>query len=470
MKYILASQSPRRRELLARTGLEFEVIPSDVDEKITKEIPSDVVMELAHQKAENVYGKITDLNDYTVIGSDTIVVYRDEILGKPVDKQEAYDMLSMLADRTHQVYTGVSLIQKKNGEKKTKTFFVQTDVTLYPIDKEDLHRYVESKDPMDKAGAYGIQGNFAIHVKEIKGDYNNVVGLPIGIVYQTTAAGLLKSTEWTTIEREVTLPESTSTRYLYLYAYVQGATVYVKDVEVLGQMSVYTEAQLKINSDSITQEVKRAKGIEEELRASIKVNADNITSCVTKGNVGSYITQYYNNVIVAFNNNSKYVQISAGEIAVYDNGVSASKKRAAFDQNGNHFYRDNYYVGKIGTNQWTSNNAHKGLVFDLEPQGKYMAWAQRATESASGYTTILCYSRANSIYTNAGLNLGCNMYGNGWILDNVDLRNCSANGYTTFTGTLPVVLEIHKTDNNGGIGWTYGNVYIKNGLITSIPQ
>ena len=166
------------------TGLEFEVIPSDVDEKITKEIPSDVVMELAHQKAENVYGKITDLNDYTVIGSDTIVVYRDEILGKPVDKQEAYDMLSMLADRTHQVYTGVSLIQKKNGEKKTKTFFVQTDVTLYPIDKEDLHRYVESKDPMDKAGAYGIQGNFAIHVKEIKGDYNNVVGLPIGRVYQ----------------------------------------------------------------------------------------------------------------------------------------------------------------------------------------------------------------------------------------------------------------------------------------------
>ena len=141
-------------------------------------------MELAHQKAENVYGKITDLNDYTVIGSDTIVVYRDEILGKPVDKQEAYNMLSMLADRTHQVYTGVSLIQKKNGEKKTKTFFVQTDVTLYPIDKEDLHRYVESKDPMDKAGAYGIQGNFAIHVKEIKGDYNNVVGLPIGRVYQ----------------------------------------------------------------------------------------------------------------------------------------------------------------------------------------------------------------------------------------------------------------------------------------------
>lgn len=286
---------------------------------------------------------------------------------------------------------------------------------------------------------------------------------------QTTAYGLLKSTEWTTVEREVTLPESTSTRYLYLYAYTQGATVYIKDVEVLGQMSVYTEAQLKINSDSITQEVSRAKGIEDELRASIKVNAENITSCVTKGNVGSYITQYYNNVIVAFNNSSKYVQINAGEIAIYDYGVSASKKRAVFDEQGNHFYRDNYYVGKIGTNQWADNNAHKGLVFDLETQGKYMAWAQKPTEGASSYTTILCYSRANSIFTQVGLHLGCNMYGHGWILDGVDLRNCNANGYTTFTGTLPVVLEIHKTDNNGGIGWTYGNVYIKNGLITSIP-
>ena len=184
MRYILASQSPRRRELLARTGLEFDVIPSDVNEKITKKVPSDVVMELAHQKAENVYAKITDSDDYTVIGSDTIVVYRDEILGKPADKQEAYDMLSMLADRTHQVYTGVSLIQKKQGKKTIKTFYCQTDVTLYPIDKEDLHRYVESGDPLDKAGAYGIQGDFSIHVKGIKGDYNIVVGLPIGRVYQ----------------------------------------------------------------------------------------------------------------------------------------------------------------------------------------------------------------------------------------------------------------------------------------------
>ena len=184
MRYILASKSPRRQELLARTGLHFEVIPSDMEEIITKDIPSDVVMELAEQKAKHVYESLSDKSDVVIIGSDTIVVYRDEILGKPADKQEAYDMLSMLADRTHQVYTGVSLIINKGGNLNVNTFYEKTDVTFYPIFKEDLRRYVESGDPLDKAGAYGIQGDFSIHIKEIHGDYNNVVGLPIGRLYQ----------------------------------------------------------------------------------------------------------------------------------------------------------------------------------------------------------------------------------------------------------------------------------------------
>ena len=184
MRYILASKSPRRQELLARTGLTFDIIPSDMDEIITKEIPSEIVMELAEQKAKHVYNSLSDKSDVTVIGSDTIVVYRDEILGKPADKQEAYDMLSMLADRTHQVYTGVSLIVNKDRVTNIKTFYEKTDVTFYPIYKEDLRRYVESLDCMDKAGSYGIQGDFSIHIKEIHGDYNNVVGLPIGRLYQ----------------------------------------------------------------------------------------------------------------------------------------------------------------------------------------------------------------------------------------------------------------------------------------------
>lgn len=189
MKYVLASASPRRQELLTQAGFTFDVIPSAIEEKITKEIPSDVVMELSHQKALDVFeSKILHNPEYKsedclVIGADTIVSYRGEILGKPADKEEAFDMLSMLADRTHQVYTGVTFIGQIRGRKISHTFYEKTNVTFYPITKQDLHTYVDSGDSLDKAGAYGIQGAFAIHVKEIEGDYNNVVGLPIARLY-----------------------------------------------------------------------------------------------------------------------------------------------------------------------------------------------------------------------------------------------------------------------------------------------
>ena len=191
MKYILASASPRRKELLTQAGISFTNFPSSIEERITKTDPCDVVMELAFQKAREVYLRFctsrkevaASEEDFIVIGAYTIVVYRGEILGKPSDKSEAYDMLSLLADRTHQVYTGVSLIMCKNGKESHRTFYEKTDVTLYKITREDLHAYVESGDSLDKAGAYGIQGPFAIHVKRINGDYNNVVGLPIGRLY-----------------------------------------------------------------------------------------------------------------------------------------------------------------------------------------------------------------------------------------------------------------------------------------------
>ncbi len=179
MKYILASASPRRKELLARTGIPFTVIPSRIPETITESEPSAIVMELASQKAMDVWKNHADMDD-VVIGADTIVVYKDEILGKPADESEALDMLSMLADRTHQVYTGVSIIHGA----QINTFYECTQVTLYPIYREDLLRYIATGDPLDKAGAYGIQGDFSIHVKSIQGEYNNVVGLPIGRLYQ----------------------------------------------------------------------------------------------------------------------------------------------------------------------------------------------------------------------------------------------------------------------------------------------
>lgn len=182
MRYILASASPRRKELLEQAGFTFEIIPSDIEESITGNTPCDIVMELAQQKALHVHKSLRD-SGCTVIGADTIVVYKDEILGKPSDTDEAYDMLSLLADRTHHVYTGVCIITGAADTPCIHTFYESTSVTLYPICPADLKAYIATGDSLDKAGAYGIQGPFAIHVKEIHGDYNNVVGLPIARLY-----------------------------------------------------------------------------------------------------------------------------------------------------------------------------------------------------------------------------------------------------------------------------------------------
>lgn len=273
-----------------------------------------------------------------------------------------------------------------------------------------------------------------------------------------TNAGEL-SDEWT--EFEFTSYATPSYFYTYFYNYVANTTVYITDVEILGYMSAYSESQLTILKDSIESEVKRATAQEGTLSSSIKQNAESITSKVSKGEMGSYITQYYNNVIIAFNKNSKYVQINPGEIAIYNYGVENSKKRAVFDETGNHFYRDGYYVGAIGTNQWSGNNAHKGLVFDLEPQGKYMAFAQKASASATSYTTMLCFSRANSIYDEYGVNLGCNLIGNWYTLKNFKIGSISAGGYTAFSGAIPIVCEI----TNNGNSWTYSHLRVYNGII-----
>lgn len=285
----------------------------------------------------------------------------------------------------------------------------------------------------------------------------------------TTAAGALKSDEWTTFERDIEL-SSDYDGYIYFYATVSGTTVLIKDVEVLGLLRDYAEAQLTVNADNITAEVKRAQDAEKELKASIKVNADNITSCVTKDNVGSYITQYYNNVIVAFNNSSKYVQLKAGEINIYNGKVDAEHLRSCFDEVGNRFWRDNYYVGCIGTNQWSSNNAHKGLVFDLEYQGKYMAWARQAEAQSGSYTTVLCYSRANSIYTNEGLHLGAKLYAHGFEINGANHKNSSANGYTVADNKrVSIITEIHN-NGNGTIGWTTSSITVRDGAITGVPE
>lgn len=181
MELILASASPRRKELLEKIGLPFTVQPAKGEERITQKSPAAVVMELSRQKAEEIAAAQTE--DCIIIGADTVVARGDKIMGKPKDAADAKQMLRSIADDCHQVYTGVTLI-RTGVHPQSVTFQEKTDVFLYPISDAELDAYIASGDPMDKAGAYGIQGNFAIYVKRIAGDYYNVVGLPIGRVYQ----------------------------------------------------------------------------------------------------------------------------------------------------------------------------------------------------------------------------------------------------------------------------------------------
>lgn len=177
MDIILASGSPRRRELLTQMGLTFRVVVSDVDEGIDKDMPpEDQVYFLSQRKARAVAALTAgDCPGALVIAADTIVSFEGEVMGKPHSQEEAVQMLSLLQGKTHQVYTGFTLCQ--NGREDTQVEC--TSVTFRPMTDAEIAAYAASGEPMDKAGAYGIQGLGGIFVEEIQGDYFNVMGLPI---------------------------------------------------------------------------------------------------------------------------------------------------------------------------------------------------------------------------------------------------------------------------------------------------
>ena len=236
VRLVLASASPRRRELLSQIGLEFTVMPSTKEENAKATEAGALVQELSRQKAEDIWeqlsggqqnpdanqeqisdanqgqnpdanqGQISDANqkqisgetqelnldkkrqpELLVIGADTVVCCEGKILGKPHSREAAAEMLAALQGRSHEVYTGVTLY----SQSEAVTFFECTQVEFYPMTEAEISDYIDSKEPMDKAGAYGIQGLGARFVKGIRGDYNNVVGLPVGRLYQE-----LKSHGW----------------------------------------------------------------------------------------------------------------------------------------------------------------------------------------------------------------------------------------------------------------------------------
>lgn len=188
-KVILASASPRRREILEQVGIKCDIITSSIEEKVTQSEPNKVVLELSMQKADDVYRKVLndrlekevlDNKEYIIIAADTVVAVDNKIMGKPANIEEAYDMISLIQGRKHNVLTGVTIIVCDGiNNSRRFSFYESTEVEIYDMDEDDINKYIETSEPYDKAGAYAIQGLFAKYVKKINGDYYNVVGLPI---------------------------------------------------------------------------------------------------------------------------------------------------------------------------------------------------------------------------------------------------------------------------------------------------
>lgn len=197
-KLILASQSPRRKELLKMIESEFEIKVSNCEEIITSSEPKQVTMELAEQKAmaaatelnrqkkndKQIETTVKDEDSFIVIGADTVVASGTEIFGKPKDKDDARRMINKISGASHQVYTGVALVLVKDGKvERIDVFSEKTDVEVAHMSSLEIEEYISSTEPYDKAGGYGIQGTFGKYVTGIKGDYNNVVGLPVCRLY-----------------------------------------------------------------------------------------------------------------------------------------------------------------------------------------------------------------------------------------------------------------------------------------------
>lgn len=176
MKLVLASNSPRRKQFLTDYGFEFDVVSSTFDETTKETSPEKIVTAFAFGKASEVFNRLND-NNLVVLGADTVVSLDGMVLGKPLESQDAIKMLKSLSGKTHQVFTGYSIVSKDY----VKTDFCVTDVVFNELSDELINEYVNTGSPMDKAGAYGIQDGFDL-VKKINGSYNNVVGLPIEII------------------------------------------------------------------------------------------------------------------------------------------------------------------------------------------------------------------------------------------------------------------------------------------------
>nr|WP_302585281.1 phage tail protein [uncultured Schaedlerella sp.] len=260
---------------------------------------------------------------------------------------------------------------------------------------------------------------------------------------------------------------------VFMGEFIKAGSVTAEKLSVEYRESVNEEIVSKFNvaKDLISAEVTRAQGAEVELAASLKVTSELVETKVSKGDFGSYVQQYYDKVIYGFNHSSRYVQINPGEIAIYDNGVEDSKLRSSFDQNGNHFYRDGYYIGKIGTNFQTNDRSKRGLVFDLESQAAYMTWAAKKSASSSGYTMVFTYTLdAMDDYSSDTLHAGCDLdMHNRWI------RNAKISGSgiqyedAGISATIDFVQVLEMNPDGTASRWgDSGRMQFKNGRLVDL--
>lgn len=179
MEIILASNSPRRKELLDLAKIKYNVIPANINETLNNNLPvTKQIEDIAYQKVKHIKEKI---NNQIILGADTVVLIDNKILGKPHSKEHAKQMIELLSNKTHQVITGCCIYNNKKDEYIL--FYEVTDVTFYEIPEEEIIKYIENPSIYDKAGAYAIQEDAAVFVKKINGDYYNIMGLPIAKVY-----------------------------------------------------------------------------------------------------------------------------------------------------------------------------------------------------------------------------------------------------------------------------------------------
>ena len=283
-------------------------------------------------------------------------------------------------------------------------------------------------------------GKFIVKLKAARaasGSTSQRIRVSFGGSSKYTSTGDITDS-WQEFEFEYNMTTA-GTKYLYVYNYTGTSEVYVTDIEVNGYISGYAESQLQVLADSIE-------------------------SKVAVGDFASYVTQYYDRVITAFNNSSKYVQITAGEIAIYDNEVSDSKKRSSFDQQGSHFWRDGYEIGWIGTNYYSGNSSLKGLTFDLEYQGAYMTWANKESASASSYTMKWTYANKTiGDYSAGKLHAGCDIDMHGWKILNPSFEDGG------ITQTINYVQVLRMNSDGTVASWgENGMMRFKNGILVDL--